>query len=241
MGHGVQHGSPWRWLRAVGGSTRQAGDLWRALEAESGRRILTPTPHITFGAGLDAVHEAMRTAGAPCQLLTAGVVAERFPALRVGGPALFEPESSVLAADAALQVLASGVPEIRTGVRVLRLLTAAVTARPPSPFPVHEQLAAAWRVSPERAPLLRAALVLSADHEFNASAFAARVVASTGANLYGATMAGLAALNGPRHGGLTRRVAARSPSTSRARMISPAGGGSGGACGDQGRWGTSAA
>ena len=60
----------------------------------------------------------------------------------------------------------------------------------------------------ERAPLLRAALVLSADHEFNASAFAARVVASTGANLYGATMAGLAALNGPRHGGLTRRVAA---------------------------------
>ncbi len=97
---------------------------------------------------------------------------------------------------------------LETGVRVLRLLTAAVTARPPSPLPVHEQLAAAWRVPAERAPLLRAALVLSADHEFNASAFAARVVASTGANLYGATMAGLAALNGPRHGGLTRRVAA---------------------------------
>jgi citrate synthase len=97
---------------------------------------------------------------------------------------------------------------LETGVRVLRLLTAAVTARPPSPFPVHEQLATAWRVPPDRAPLLRAALVLSADHEFNASAFAARVVASTGANLYGATMAGLAALNGPRHGGLTRRVAA---------------------------------
>jgi citrate synthase len=56
-------------------------------------------------------------------------------------------------------------------------------------------------------PLIRAALVLSADHEFNASAFAARVVASTGANLYGSTMAGLAAINGPKHGGLTRRVA----------------------------------
>jgi citrate synthase len=97
---------------------------------------------------------------------------------------------------------------LETGVRVLRLLTAAVTARPPAPLPVHEQLATAWRVPPDRAPLLRAALVLSADHEFNASAFAARVVASTGANLYGATMAGLAALNGPRHGGLTRRVAA---------------------------------
>ncbi|MDP2332616.1 MAG: citrate synthase family protein [Reyranella sp.] len=97
---------------------------------------------------------------------------------------------------------------LETGVRVLRLLTAAVTARPLSPLPVHEQLATSWKVPPEHAHLLRAALVLSADHEFNASAFAARVVASTGANLYGAATAGLAALNGPRHGGLTRRVSA---------------------------------
>jgi citrate synthase len=97
---------------------------------------------------------------------------------------------------------------LETGVRTLRLLTAAVTARPPSALPVHDQLAAAWRVPSHLAPILRAVLVLLADHEFNASAFAARVVASTGANLYGATIAGLAALNGPRHGGATRRVAA---------------------------------
>ncbi len=96
---------------------------------------------------------------------------------------------------------------IETGVRILRLLTAAVTAEPVSALPIHEQLAEAWRVPADHAPLIRAALVLSADHEFNASAFAARVVASTGANLYGSTMAGLAAINGPRHGGLTRRVA----------------------------------
>lgn len=96
---------------------------------------------------------------------------------------------------------------LETAVRILRLLTAAVTGEPLSDAPVHEQLAAAWNVSPAQAPLIRAALVLSADHEFNASAFAARVVASTGANLYGATIAGLAALNGPGHGGLTRQVA----------------------------------
>ena len=96
---------------------------------------------------------------------------------------------------------------LETGVRILRLLTAAVTAEPVSPRPVHEQLAQAWRVPQKHAPLIRAALVLSADHEFNASAFAARVVASTGANLYGSTTAGLAAVNGPRHGGLTRHVA----------------------------------
>ena len=96
---------------------------------------------------------------------------------------------------------------LETGVRILRLLTAAVTGEPLSPLPVHEQLAAAWHVPARHAPLIRAALVLSADHEFNASAFAARVVASTGANLYGSTVAGLAAINGPRHGGLTREVA----------------------------------
>ena len=96
---------------------------------------------------------------------------------------------------------------LETGVRILRLLTAAVTGEPLSPLPVHEQLAAAWRVPAGIAPLIRAALVLSADHEFNASAFAARVVASTGANLYGSTVAGLAAINGPLHGGLTRQVA----------------------------------
>ncbi len=96
---------------------------------------------------------------------------------------------------------------LETGVRILRLLAAAVSGEPVSALPVHEQLATAWRVPRAHAPLIRAALVLSADHEFNASAFAARVVASTGANLYGSTMAGLAAINGPRHGGLTRRVA----------------------------------
>ena len=96
---------------------------------------------------------------------------------------------------------------LETGARILRLLAAAVTSQPLSDRPVHEQLAEAWQVPAEYAPLIRAALVLSADHEFNASAFAARVVASTGANLYGSTMAGLVAINGPRHGGLTRRVA----------------------------------
>lgn len=95
---------------------------------------------------------------------------------------------------------------IETGVRILRLLTAAVAREPVSAVPVHQQLASAWSVPADRVPVIRAALVLSADHEFNTSAFAARVVASTGATLYGAVEAGLAAINGPRHGGLTRHV-----------------------------------
>jgi len=48
--------------------------------------------------------------------------------------------------------------------------------------------------------------VLTADHELNASAFAARVAASTGASLAASALAGLAALSGPRHGGATAAV-----------------------------------
>lgn len=102
-------------------AARRAGELWRALEDETGQRILLPAPQLTFGAGLRAVHDAMTAAGAPSELLTAEATAERFPALRVDGPALLEPESSVIAADVALTTLAAGVPEIRTGVTVLRL------------------------------------------------------------------------------------------------------------------------
>jgi len=60
-----------------------------------------------------------------------------------------------------------------------------------------------------RAPelsVLNQALVLAADHELNASTFAARVAASTGADVYGCISAALAALSGPRHGGAADRV-----------------------------------
>jgi citrate synthase len=52
------------------------------------------------------------------------------------------------------------------------------------------------------------ALVLCADHELNASAFAARVAASTGADIYACVGAALSALSGPRHGGAASRVEA---------------------------------
>jgi len=51
------------------------------------------------------------------------------------------------------------------------------------------------------AKLLDAYLVTVAEHGFNASTFAARVTASTGASLVAAAVAGVAALSGPLHGG----------------------------------------
>jgi citrate synthase len=64
---------------------------------------------------------------------------------------------------------------------------------------------------PARAVSVRAidsALVLLADHELNASSFAVRVAASTGADLHACVSAGLGALSGPAHGGAIHRVEA---------------------------------
>ena len=48
---------------------------------------------------------------------------------------------------------------------------------------------------------MHTSLVLYAEHEFNASTFAARVVAGTGADIYSAIVGGIGALRGPKHGG----------------------------------------
>jgi citrate synthase len=53
---------------------------------------------------------------------------------------------------------------------------------------------------------LDAALVVSAEQEFNAAAYAARVAASTQANLYSALLAGLSTVMGPASGGNLVRV-----------------------------------
>jgi 2-methylcitrate synthase len=48
---------------------------------------------------------------------------------------------------------------------------------------------------------MHTSLILYAEHEFNASTFACRVIAGTGSDLYSAIGAGIGALKGPKHGG----------------------------------------
>jgi citrate synthase len=50
------------------------------------------------------------------------------------------------------------------------------------------------------------ALILHADHEFNASTFAARVTAATLSDLHSAVTSGIGALKGPLHGGANEQV-----------------------------------
>ena len=95
----------------------------------------------------------------------------------------------------------------RSGARMLRLMAAIIARNVPSVRPVDALFAAAGGGNGTRS-LLRAALILCADHELNVSAFTVRCVASAGANPYLAVTAGLAALRGARHGGLTERTGA---------------------------------
>jgi 2-methylcitrate synthase len=48
---------------------------------------------------------------------------------------------------------------------------------------------------------MQTSLILYAEHEFNASTFACRVVAGTGSDMYSAITGGIGALRGPKHGG----------------------------------------
>ncbi|HSH05821.1 MAG TPA: citrate synthase, partial [Anaerolineae bacterium] len=109
----------------------------------------------------------------------------------------------------------------RTGARILKLLVAIVTGRAPDGDSLVAHLATHWAgarpeaagrpeaaARPEAAELLHLALVLSADHELNASSFTARVVAGTQSTPYNAVLGGLAALRGARHGGYAERVEA---------------------------------
>lgn len=111
----------------------------------------------------------------------------------------------------------------QTGWRIVNLLTSVAAESQELAPTVEETLAREWAPSAKAAPaLLRAALILCADHELNVSAFTARCVASASSNPYAVVLAGLAALEGAKHGGVTARVAALWDELRRARDLSKA-------------------
>jgi 2-methylcitrate synthase len=55
--------------------------------------------------------------------------------------------------------------------------------------------------SPEWVRAMHTSLILYAEHEYNASTFACRVIAGTGSDMHSAIAGGIGALKGPKHGG----------------------------------------
>lgn len=97
----------------------------------------------------------------------------------------------------------------QTGARLLGLLAAVAVGGRPAPAGIAAMLQQGWVPHrPQAVDLINAALILCADHELNVSSFTARCVASAGATPYAVVMAGLAALQGVKHGGYTERVEA---------------------------------
>jgi citrate synthase len=95
----------------------------------------------------------------------------------------------------------------QTGARIFHLLVSLATAASPLKGSAGAVLQQHWM--PHHLPaasLINAAMILCADHELNVSAFTVRCVASAGATPHQAVVAGLAALQGMRHGGSTERV-----------------------------------
>jgi citrate synthase len=92
----------------------------------------------------------------------------------------------------------------QTGWRIVWLLTRLAAGGRRAAETVDATLASAWGV-PRSGDLIRAALIACADHELNVSTFTARCVASAGASPYNVVIAGLAALEGTKHGGATAR------------------------------------
>ena len=131
------------------------------------------------------------------------------PRVRMRGPALARALAAMAArAGDAPPALGRSADSLRREGAGLIVDLASALGDGAADGPVHLGLARAWGLQGGDADLLRRALVLLADHELNASTFAARVAASTGASLSAAVLAGLATLSGPRHGGAGARVAA---------------------------------
>lgn len=97
----------------------------------------------------------------------------------------------------------------QTGWRILNLMASIAAETSSLEDTVEQTLQQRWAPRDKNAAdVIRAALIASADHELNVSAFTARCVASAGATPYSVVVAGLSAIEGAKHGGITTRAEA---------------------------------
>lgn len=198
---------------------------WGAPVLESGLTLITPAG--LFYRGQDAIALARSCAiEQVAALLWTGSLPARDRATLAPAPGLalfLDNVAPLLAGLAPMQRFQAALPlaaardtaaydlrpaaVTRSGGRIVQLFAALLGVAADQPVAVQLQR----RLAPERpeaAALLDMALVLCADHELNVSAFTARCVASAAATPYAAIAAGLAALEGVRHGGQAARAVA---------------------------------
>jgi citrate synthase len=108
----------------------------------------------------------------------------------------------------------------QTGWRIVNLLTSVAVESAELEDSIEETLHKHWiPKTPHAVELLRAALILCADHELNISSFTARCVASAGSSPYSVVVAGLTAIEGAKHGGMSEKVESMWNDLRRARDV----------------------
>ncbi len=224
-------------LRERGPSVRAAAGAlrWGEPILESAITAMTPAGPAYRGQLASALAQGGRSFEAVAELLWTGSLPESPPRWEVSGcPELTgvlpllpadAPHASVFPVLVAARAVrdagrfdttAEGVlPRARSLIRLL----AAGLALPRAPARarraaraqrIAEVVARAFAldVTPGTLASIDALLILLADHELNASTFAARVAASTHADVYAVVQAGLATLSGPLHGATSDRFEA---------------------------------
>ena len=164
--------------------------------------------------GLRAARTRLRKAPPPLRMPQSGSFVTRaqraLAAVSASDPAAFDLRPEHVAA---------------AGSRILATVVAAATAAPPGvrmSGSIDVALGRAWKLDDRDIGIVRAALILCADHELNVSSFTARCVASAGSSPYAVVIGGLAALEGPRHGGASARAEAMLESVRKSRDLAGA-------------------
>jgi sarcosine oxidase len=102
---------------------REARDLWRDLEAESGASLLEVTGGVDHGAGVGAVADALAANGVPFARLSPAEAGERWPMLAFDAAVVHQPDAGRLDADAVVTTLhaeaARHGADVRFGVTAL--------------------------------------------------------------------------------------------------------------------------
>lgn len=128
----------------------------------------------------------------------------------VSALSLYDPEAEEMTEDANRRKAARLTAQIGTLVAAMGRVRAGQEPVPSDPKLSHAAnflyMLNGQAPDPEDARSFDVALILHADHSFNASTFAARVTASTLSDMHSAITSAIGALKGPLHGGANERV-----------------------------------
>jgi citrate synthase len=128
----------------------------------------------------------------------------------VSGLALYDPDAEDNSHAANSRKATRLVARMATVVAALHRLSQGLDVIAPDPELNHTAnflyMLRGKRPDEFEAKVLEVTLILYMEHEFNASTFTARVIASTLSDLYGAVVGAIAALKGPLHGGANEKA-----------------------------------